>query len=95
MKVIQALSTLGNGATQISYSWSTGATDDDPCTLTAGTEFSDAADPQVLLEEGFHYIRLTVENDVIQATLVLEGCDTTVENVPASDFVEVEVEVRD
>lgn len=80
---------------QILFSWSAAATDQDPCTLEPGAEFSTEADPLVLLQAGFHYVRLTVENDIIQETLILDGCDATVENVPSSDFQEVEIEVRD
>ncbi len=87
--------TLGAGATEVSYRWSSGAVDVDPCTLAPGEELSTDADPQLLLAEGFHYIRLTVENDIVEASLVLDGCGTTLEDVPNSDFLEIEVEVRD
>ena len=54
VRLVASDSVMGNGATRISYSWSSRADDDDPRTLDPGEEFSTAADPEVLLQEGFH-----------------------------------------
>jgi len=87
-------STAGEGATRLSYSWSSGAAQDDPCTLTPGDEFATVANPTVNLAPGFHYIRLTVENDIIRAVVASEACGVFGENIPSFDFVELEIEVR-
>lgn len=84
----------GEEATLLTYRWSSGATDDDPCTMTPGEEFSTQADPQVLLERGFHYIRLFVENDVMFPRIESAMCGVLGENIPGFHFVEVEIEVR-
>ncbi|MBI4717388.1 MAG: hypothetical protein HY763_06260 [Planctomycetes bacterium] len=84
----------GLNATRLAFSWSSGATDTDPCTVMPGTEFSTEADPAVLLEPGLHYIRLTVTNDNILGRLESEQCGVLGENIPAFHFVEVEVDVR-
>lgn len=87
-------STAGDGATQLRYSWSTGATQDDPCTLSPGEEFSTAANPVVNLAPGLHYVRLTVENDIIRDVVESETCGVFGENIPSFDFVELEIDVR-
>lgn len=87
-------STAGNGATQISFSWSAAATQDDPCELTPGDEFSTLADPVVNLAIGLHYIRLTVENDIIRDVVESETCGVFGQNIPSFDFVELEIDVR-
>lgn len=79
----------------LSFSWTSLAIDTDPCTLDSGDEFSTDVDPVVLLEAGFHYIRLSLANDILQAELVLADCDTTLQDVPSFDFLEIEIEVRD
>jgi hypothetical protein len=84
----------GNTATDLSFSWSYGATDNDPCTLTPGTEVSTESNPELLLATGFHYIRLTVVNDVIRDEVVLDGCTETLQDVGSFDFVELQVEVK-
>ena len=76
-----------------------GASDADIRTLSAGTEFSNLANPTVDLAEGFHYIRLTINNDIFRAQVmglgVFERLGLVHENVFSFDFVEVEIEVRD
>jgi len=94
VQLIGSGSRRGDNATMISYSWSSGATDTDPCTLAPGPQFSTQADPLVELSEGFHYIRLTVTNDN-EVDLFSEACGIDQLDVPASDFLEVEIEVRD
>jgi len=84
----------GNTATQLSYSWSYGASDSDPCTLTAGTVASTESDPELLLDPGFHYIRLTVTNDVHRDEVPLDGCPDSLTDVDSFDFVELQVEVQ-
>lgn len=87
-------STAGDGATQLSFSWSAAATQDDPCELTPGDEFSTLANPVVNLAIGLHYIRLTVENDIIRDVVESETCGVFGENIPSFDFVELEIDVR-
>ena len=87
-------SDAGSVSTAVDFSWSARATDDDPCSMAAGDVFSTLADPLVLLEPGFHYIRLTVSNDVILSRVESDECGLIGENVPAFDFLEVEIEVR-
>jgi len=87
-------SLLGEEATRLLFSWTSGASDDDPCTMTPGDEFSTQSDALVFLEPGFHYIRLRVENDVIFPIIESEECGVIGENIPAFHFVEVEIEVR-
>lgn len=94
VQLIGSLSRLGDNAANLTYSWSSAATDDDPCTLAPGTQFSTQADPEVGLSVGFHYIRLTVTNDN-EVDLFSEACGIDQLDVPASDFLEVEIEVRD
>ncbi len=77
----------GQGATGLTYRWSTGATDDDPTTLAPGETFSTEPDPTVRMGVGFHYVRLTVRNDNAIAG------DPSTDDITTS-FVEVEVEVR-
>ena len=95
VQLVGSGSTAGQGATQIFYSWSAGAIDPDPCTLTAGAEFSTQADPQVLLQAGFHYIRLTVRNDLPPIDSLDAGACGTFTNYPRQDFEEFEIEVVD
>ena len=87
-------STAGQGATQLNHTWSYGAIEDDPCTLTPGQTFASEANPSVELEPGFHYIRLTVENDIIRPSVESPTCGVFGENIPSFDFVELEIEVR-
>ncbi|NOS99632.1 MAG: hypothetical protein HOP29_03305 [Phycisphaerales bacterium] len=88
--------TMGNGATTLTYSWSYGATDANPCTLPPGTQFSVEANPNVAMLVGVHYIRLTVENELIRAAEQsgVLACGTIPEG-PKSDFVELVIDVRD
>ncbi|MCP4251502.1 MAG: hypothetical protein GY778_31075 [bacterium] len=88
-------SIIGNGATEIFYSWSIGAEDADPLTMEAGNEFSTEPDPAVFLQEGFHYVRLTVFNNIIRDRVESEELGLIAENVRSFDFVEFEIEVRD
>lgn len=88
--------TMGNGATTLMYSWSYGATDANPCTLTPGTVFSTDANPDVPMLVGVHYIRLYVENELIRAVEEsgVPACETIPEG-PKSDFVEMVIDVRE
>ena len=88
-------SEMGEGASLILYSWSYGATDEDPRTLGPGVEFSTKVDPAVRMEAGFHYIRLSVANDIICEFVQSPQFGVLAENVPASDFIEIQIEVRD
>lgn len=94
IQLIGSGSRLGDNATTISHSWSSGATDTDPCTLAAGEEFSTQPDPQVFLAAGFHYIRLTVTNDN-EVDIESAACGLNLLDVNPFDFVEIEIEVRD
>jgi hypothetical protein len=87
-------SDAGNGAATITYSWSYGASDEDPCSLAPGIEFSTEANPTATLAPGFHYIRLTVRNDIVRDRVESDTCGLVGENVASFDFVELEVEVR-
>ena len=95
VQLIGSDSTAGEGAAEIFFSWSSGAVDDDPCSLEPGEEFSTEAEPQVLLQAGFHYIRLTVTNDLAELESIDSGECGTFENFRRYDFVEVEIEVID
>ncbi len=77
----------GMGANGLTFSWSTGATDDNPDTFAPGEEFATEADTTVRMGVGFHYVRLTVRNDNA-APAAPSTADLT------TSFVEVEVEVR-
>lgn len=87
-------SQLGTEATMLTYSWSFGAVDDDPCTMAPGEEFSTQADTLVFLQPGFHYVRLFVENDVIFPIIESDACGIIGENIAGFHFEEVEIEVR-
>ncbi len=87
-------STLGNGATVLTYSWTSNATEDAPCVLTPGEAFATTARPIARLAPGFHYIRLTVENDIIRDSVESDACGVFGTDIPSFDFIEVEVEVR-
>ncbi len=87
-------SEAGAGASSLSFSWSVGATDSDPCLLTPGMEFSTEADPTAVLAPGLHYVRLTVENDIIREEVVSDACGVIGMNIASFDFIEFEVEVR-
>jgi len=88
-------SEMGEGASLILYSWSYGATDEDPRTLLPGVEFSTQVDPAVMMKAGFHYIRLAVANDIICEFVQSPQFGVLAEDVPASDFLEIQIEVRD
>ena len=83
----------------ISRSWSFGAEDDDPCSALPGMEFSTEANPMVRLEPGFHYIRLTITNDISRSVDELQsdqcGPSFSTSAAGSTDFLELEVEVRD
>lgn len=92
-------SALGNRSAGLTYSWSSAATDDDPCTLAPGPEFSTEADPTIAMRAGRHLIRLTVRNDLPLATESLpqevrDQCGTLNESFKF-DILELIVEVRD
>ena len=81
---------------EMHFSWSYGATEEDPCLLTPGTEFSTEADPTVTLEAGVHYIRVWLRNEQEHDAQMsgVEACGM----IPADfkrDFVERRIEVRD
>lgn len=84
----------GDGATTLSYSWSYGATQDDPCAPMPGTEFATTPNPVAHLEPGLHYIRLSVRNDIIRDAVESSTCGVIGTNIASFDFVELEVEVR-
>jgi hypothetical protein len=83
----------GTEANVVRYQWSYGASDFDPCSLEPGPEFSVEENPLVHLEPGFHYIRLTVVNDIQQASVSTARCGT-LPSAPSADFLEIEIEVR-
>lgn len=83
---------IGSDARFVNYQWSYGALDFDPCTLEPGPQFSVEQNPLVYLEPGLHYIRLTVANDIQQASVVTAEC--VLEAAPAADFLEIEIEIR-
>ncbi len=92
-------SELGNTAGTLQFSWSSGATDEDPCVRAPGEEFSTAADPMVNLQAGRHLIRLTVRNDLVldPSTLpqqVIDECGDLGQDFKFS-VLEILVEVRD
>ena len=95
VQLIGNASEMGEGASLILYSWSYGAGDEDPRTLRPGVEFATETDPVVMMEAGFHYIRLTVENDIICEFIQSPQFGVLAEDVPASDFIEIQIEVRD
>lgn len=88
-------STAGDGATQLFFSWSYAASDQDPQTLEAGIEFSTETNPIQEMQAGRHYIRLTVRNDIVRETVESDEFGVIAENVASYDFVELEIEVRD
>lgn len=96
VQLIGSDSVVGDTASGLSYSWSSGATDNNPCELNHGDEFSTESDPQVSLLEGFHYIRLFVQNDIVRDNVEAQGCEEDAfTNVRSFDWVEIEIEVRD
>ncbi len=80
-------SVAGRSGVGLNYSWSAGATDDNPTTLAPGERFSTKADTTLRLGVGFHYVRLTVRHDDVPL-----GVPST--NDLEMSFVEVEIEVR-
>lgn len=88
-------SQLGDGADFLFYSWSFGANDSDPRTLQPGTEFSQQADPQVPMQVGLHYIRLTVRNDIVRETIESPEFGIIAEDTASFDFVELQIEIRE
>jgi len=87
-------STLGDGATVLTYSWSHAAADGNQCTLVPGPQFSTDPNPTQRMAAGFHYIRLTVTNDNVR-DLTSNQCGLIAPSAPLFDFVEFEIEVRD
>jgi len=87
-------SILGNDATILNYSWTYGASQDDPCFLTPGEEFAITARPIAHLAPGLHYIRLTVENDIVRDTVESPVCGIFGTDITSFDFIEFEVEIR-
>ena len=94
IQLIGSGSQSGSQTETLFYSWSSLAVDDDPETAEPGPEFSVEADPQVILETGFHYIRLTVRNDVACDVDLFEPFDPDTGEGGTTDFVEVQIEVR-
>lgn len=89
----------GNTATAVTYNWSINAVDDDPCSMTPGEVFSTEADPTVALQNGVHYVRLTVKNDLpldpnTLPDSVIDQCGTLDQTVKY-DYIEFIVEVSD
>lgn len=95
VQFIGDISQPGQGATALTFQWTSGASDADPCTLAPGDAFSTEPNPLVDLQEGLHYIRLTVRNDIIRDEVPSDDCGVIGTNIPSFDFVELEVEVRD
>lgn len=87
-------SMTGNGAMSLTYSWSSGATDTDPCTLADGPAFSTEEMPLQRMDLGVHYIRLRVENDIIRDVVESDTCGVIGENIASFQFVEIVVDVR-
>ncbi len=87
-------SIAGNGAMSLTYRWSTGATDTDPCTLADGQAFSSEEMPLQRMDIGVHYIRLRVENDIIREIIDTDSCGVIGEDIASYHFVEIVVEVR-
>ncbi|MCA9253892.1 MAG: hypothetical protein KDA54_22420 [Phycisphaerales bacterium] len=85
----------GDGASITAFEWSSGATDEDPTTLDAGTIFATGSTVNQPMAVGFHYIRLTVKNDIIRDLVVSDEFGLLFQDVPSFDFVELEIEVRD
>ena len=94
VQLVGSGSRLGDNATSLTFSWTSAAQDSDPCSLAPGTVFSTQPDPQVRLAAGFHYIRLTVTNDNV-VDVESADCGLSMQAVNPSDFIEVEIEVRD
>lgn len=94
VQLIGSDSLAGEGAVALTHSWSSSAVIDDPCSLPPGTEFSSEENPTIEMAPGFHYIRLTVSNDIIRDQVPLEGCDNVLMNVASFDFLEIELEIR-
>ncbi len=95
VRLLGSDSVPGDGATLTSFEWSFGATDEDPTTLASGTVFSDDETEDVALATGFHYIRLTVENDIIREVIASDEFGVLFQDTPSFDFIELEIEVRD
>lgn len=87
-------SMAGVGAMDLSFEWSLNAADEEMCTLEPGEIIGTTEMVEILLQPGFHYVRLYVENDIIREEVPVAGCET-LEDVPSFDFLEVEVEVVD
>ena len=89
---------LAASAMIISRSWSFGAEDDDPCSALPGMEFTTEPNPMVRLEPGFHYIRLTITNNISRTEAELQsdqcGPSFSTSAVGSTDFLELEIEVR-
>jgi len=82
-------------STVLLFQWSSGAIDEDPRTLAAGTPFSTEANPVAPLQLGRHRIRLTVTNDLIFDELVSNSYGVIATDVALYDFVEVVVDVHE
>ena len=95
VRLVGTDSAPGDGGTITSFEWSSGATDEAPTTLAAGTVFSNNSTDDVPMAVGFHYIRLTVKNDIIRDQVVSDEFGLLFQDVPSFDFVELEIEVRD
>jgi hypothetical protein len=84
-------------ANEIFYSWTFGATDDNQCLLAPGTEFSTEEAVSVAMDDGFHLIRLTVENEQMidppDTCTDQDGTNISISR-PKFDFVEMLIEVR-
>jgi len=87
-------SMAGNGGMSLTYSWSSGATDTNSCTLADGAAFSTEDMPLQRMDIGIHYIRLRVENDIIRDVVESDTCGVIGENIASFHFVEIVVDVR-
>jgi hypothetical protein len=84
----------GEEATQVWYTWSHAAADDDPTTMSDGPVFSTEPDPIQRMANGMHHIRLRMQNDNIRDILTPQQT-IFASGVQLYDFVEVQIEVRD
>ena len=60
-----------------------------------GIEFSTESEPAILMQMGFHYIRLTIRNNKVFEEVVSDAFGVLGTNISGFDFVELEIEVRD
>lgn len=95
IQLVGSSSSAGQTATVLNFNWSVEATDVNRQTLAPGATFSTAQDPLVVMQTGLHYVRLTLTNDVIIDELISVEFGVLAIDVPASDFKEVVIDVRE